>query len=196
MIIILAVLAGCLAGIFFVPESFLAQTGLIMDVGLCLLLLLVGIDIGKQKGILKEVKNLGKSLILIPLLIALGSVIGGIASGYLFGMPMNEGSAIGAGLGWYSLSAVLLSDYSNELSALAFLSNVTRELFAIMLIPFIAKYIGYAEAVAPSGATAMDTTLPIITRYTDAKTSVLAFVSGVFLSTLVPVLVPFLIGLH
>jgi len=193
--IVAAVILGCLAGIFIVPPELAGKTDLFMDIGLCLLLVLVGIDIGKQKGILKEVKKLGKSLIVIPLLIALGSIVGGIVSGFIFQMPFNEGGAIGAGFGWYSLSAVILADYSNELSALAFLTNVIRELFAIMLIPLIAKYIGYAEAVAPSGATAMDTTLPIITRYTDAKTSVLAFVSGVVLSTLVPIVVPIIIGL-
>jgi uncharacterized membrane protein YbjE (DUF340 family) len=195
MMIVAAVILGCLAGIFIVPPELAGKTDLFMDIGLCLLLVLVGIDIGKQKGILKEVKKLGKSLIVIPLLIALGSIVGGIVSGFIFQMPFNEGGAIGAGFGWYSLSAVILADYSNELSALAFLTNVIRELFAIMLIPLIAKYIGYAEAVAPSGATAMDTTLPIITRYTDAKTSVLAFVSGVVLSTLVPIVVPIIIGL-
>ncbi len=195
MIVILAVIIGILAGIWLIPTGWITYTDLIMDIGLCMLLLLVGIDIGKQKGILTEIKKLGKSLVIIPVLIGLGSLFGGLVAGWILGMPMNEGSAIGAGFGWYSLSAVILTDYSNELSAMAFLTNVIRELMAIALIPLLAKYVNYEVCVAPAGATAMDTTLPIITKYTDARIGVLAFVSGVILSTAVPILVPLMIGI-
>lgn len=195
MIVVLAVLIGVAIGIFIFPAEWIGHTDLIMDIGLCMLLLLVGIDIGKQKGILEEIRKLGKSLIIIPGLIGAGSITGGIISGILLGMPLNEGAAVGAGFGWYSLSAVILADYSNALSAMAFLTNVIRELLAILLIPVLAKWLNYESAIAPSGATAMDTTLPIITRYTDARISVLAFVTGVILSSLVPVLVPLMIRL-
>jgi len=195
MIIVMAVIIGVVVGILIVPFEWIHYTDLVMDIGICMLLLLVGIDIGKQKGILAEIKKLGKSLIIIPILIGAGSIVGGVVSGVILGMPLNEGAAIGAGFGWYSLSAVILSDYSNALSAMAFLTNVIRELLAIMLIPILAKWLNYESAIAPSGATAMDTTLPIINRYTDAKTGVLAFVTGVILSTLVPILVPLMIRL-
>ncbi|QUI22044.1 lysine exporter LysO family protein [Vallitalea pronyensis] len=195
VIIMLAVFLGIAFGYLLFPVDMLSYTDYIMDVGLCLLLLLVGIDIGRQKNVLQDIKKMGFSIILLPLLIALGSIVGAIVGGTIIGMPLNESSAIGGGLGWYSISAVLLSDYSTEISAIAFLSNVMREIIAILAIPLIAKYIGYMESVAPPGATAMDTTLPIITKYTDSKTAVVAFISGVVLSLLVPILVPLLIGL-
>lgn len=196
MIIILTVVLGGLVGWLFFPPEWLAYTDSVMDIGLCLLLLLVGIDIGKQKGIMKEIKALGWSLLIVPLLIGFGSIVGGMVIAAFIHIPINEGGAIGAGFGWYSLSAVILADYSNELSALAFLTNVVREILAIACIPFVAKYIGYIPSIVPAGATAMDTTLPIITRYTDGKTAVLAFVSGVILSGLVPILVPLLMQLN
>lgn len=195
VIIMLTVFLGIAFGYLAFPVDMLSYTDYIMDFGLCLLLLLVGIDIGRQKNVLQDIKHMGFSIILVPILIALGSIVGAIAGGLVIGMPMNESSAIGGGLGWYSISAVLLSEYSTEISAIAFLSNVMREIIAILAIPFIAKFIGYMESVAPSGATAMDTTLPIITKYTDSKTAVLAFITGVVLSLLVPILVPLLIGL-
>lgn len=195
VIIMLAVFLGIAFGYLLFPVDMLLYTDYIMDIGLCLLLLLVGIDIGRQKNVLKDIKKMGFSIILLPLLIALGSIVGAIVGGMIIGMPLNESSAIGGGLGWYSISAVLLSDYSAEISAIAFLSNVMREIIAILAIPLIAKYIGYMESIAPPGATAMDTTLPIITKYTDSKTAVVAFISGVVLSLLVPILVPLLIGL-
>lgn len=195
VIIILTVILGITFGYVTFPVDMLPHTDYIMDIGLCLLLLLVGIDIGRQKNVLKDIKDMGVSIILVPIMIAAGSIIGAMVGGFVIGMPANESSAIGGGLGWYSISAVLLSDYSTEVATIAFLSNVMREVIAIIALPFIAKFIGYMESVAPSGATAMDTTLPIITKYTDSKTAVLAFISGVVLSLLVPILVPLLIGL-
>lgn len=195
MSIVIAVILGIIVGVVLFPSEWIHATDYFMDIGLCVLLILVGIDIGKQKGVLRDIKKLGKDLVIVPLMIGLGSIVGGLLTGVFFGMTLSEGSAIGAGFGWYSLSAVILADYSNELSALAFLTNVLRELFAILSIPFIAKYIGFEEAIAPAGATAMDTTLPIVTRYTDAKTSVLSFATGIILSTMVPILVPLIIEL-
>lgn len=193
MRIILAVCIGGFTGYFLFPKEMLFTTDYMLDASLCLLLLFVGIDLGKQKGMVQKVKRLGVSMLVIPIMIAVGSIIGGMIGGMLIQIPANEGGALGAGFGWYTLSSVLLLDYSPKLSALAFLSNVFREVLAIMIIPLIAKYIGYMEAIAPSGATAMDTTLPIITNATDSKTGVLAFISGIFLSMLVPIIVPLFI---
>lgn len=195
IIIFVSVISGIIIGLTLFPESYVAFTGYFMDIGLCLLLLLVGIDIGKQKNILIEVKKMGYSLLLVPLMIASGSIVGAMIGGAFIGLPLNEAGAVGAGFGWYSLSAVMLTDYSTQLSALAFLTNVMRELLAILTIPLIAKWIGYMEAVAPGGATAMDTTLPMVTQYTDSKIAVLSFVSGVLLSSMVPLFVSVLIGL-
>jgi uncharacterized membrane protein YbjE (DUF340 family) len=127
--------------------------------------------------------------------VALGSIAGSVLGGFVLGLPINESSAIGAGFGWYSLSAIVLSKYSAEVGALAFITNVCREVFALVSIPYIARYIGKLEAIAPAGATAMDTSLPIISKATDANTAVISFITGVVLSTLVPILVPILISI-
>ncbi len=195
VIIILSVVIGSLTGYFLFPKELYIYTDYVISIGLCVLLLFVGMDMGKQKGLFKQIKSIGWNIILIPVMIALGSIVGALAVGPFLGLAANESSAIGAGFGWYTLSAIVLADYSSELSTIAFLSNVFREVLAILFMPLIAKYIGYYEAVAPCGATSMDTTLPIITRYTDPKTAVVGFVSGVVLSILVPILVPILIAL-
>lgn len=195
LLIIGAVIVGVVVGMTIFPIEWLHFTDYIIDIGLCMLLLLVGIDIGKQKNIGKQIKSMGLSILMIPVLVGLGSLIGSVLVGLILSMPVHESSAVGAGFGWYTLSSVMLVDYSMELSAMAFLSNVIREVLAIISIPFVAKFIGHMEAVGPSGATAMDTTLPIITRYTSAEYGVVAFVSGVLLSTAVPILVPIMINL-
>ncbi|KPU28054.1 membrane protein [Caloranaerobacter sp. TR13] len=193
--IIVVIALGVALGRFGLPSSFFSYTGWVIDLGLCLLLFLVGIEIGFNKESLTRVKKIGFKLILIPIMIILGSILGSILGGIVIGMEYNEAGAVGAGLGWYSLSSVLLSSYSTELAALAFMSNVIREIIAFISIPLIVKYIGDLESIAPAGATAMDTSLPIITKATNASISIIAFVTGVILSSAVPVLVPILINL-
>lgn len=190
-----AVAAGIVTGLFLFPVQFVPYIGTVIDLGLCALLFFVGIDIGRNKDIINQIKACGFRILLVPLMIALGSIIGSMAGGILTGLPFNESGAIGAGFGWYSLSAIILSDYSAEIGALAFITNVCRELFALTAIPFIAKYIGKLESIAPAGATAMDTSLPVVSRSTDSRTAVVSFISGVVLSLLVPVLVPLIIAL-
>lgn len=187
--IILAVVIGAVMGLF-IPETFYEITDYMLTFGLCLLLFFVGIDIGKNKNILKEIKKTGHLFFIIPIGVALGSILGALFIGLLLGYPINEAGAIGSGFGWYTLSSIIIAPYSSELSVLAFLTNVMREVFAIALIPIIAKKIGFIEAIAPAGATAMDTTLPIISRNTNSETAVLSFSTGLILSTLVPILVP------
>lgn len=192
--IIAAVLIGIITGKYLIADSS-SIIGSLMDIGLCALLFFVGIDIGKNKNIMQQIKEIGIRAISTPVLVALGSITGAVICGIMFGYPAKEAAAVGAGFGWYSLSAIIITPYSSELSALAFMSNVSREILAIICIPLVAKYIGYNEAVAPAGATAMDTTLPIISKATDSKTAIIAFVTGLILTVMVPLLVPLIIGI-
>lgn len=192
--ILLAVLLGVLSGKFLSGEG-IPQIGFLMDIGLSALLFFVGIDIGKNKNVMKQIGEIGIKAVSTPVMVALGSIAGALVCGQLLGYAFKEAAAVGAGFGWYSLSAVIIAPYSPEISALAFMSNVAREVLAIITIPLVAKYIGYTEAVAPAGATAMDTTLPIIAKATDEKTAIVAFVSGLFLTAAVPIIVPFFIAL-
>ena len=189
--IFIAVFSGIMIGVFLLNESIDKYMELIINIGLCILLFFVGIEIGNNKGILKKVKKIGFKVFLIPLMVAIGSIVGTIIAGIFLGMPINESGAIGAGFGWYSLSAIELSQHSAYLGTLAFVTNISREIMALVSIPFIAKYIGKLEGIAPAGATAMDVSLPVISKSGGANIAIIAFVTGVVLSSLVPILVPF-----
>lgn len=193
--ILLAVVIGALMGKFILPQGTLQYTDLIIDMGLMLLLFFVGIDIGLNRSVFGRIKAIGLRILYIPTAIILGSIAGSAVAGMLLGMPFNEAGAVGAGLGWYTLSSILVANYSSQLSAMAFIANVTRELMAFMIIPIIAKKLGFLEAIAPAGATAMDTGLPIVSRSTDPETAIIAFVSGVICTASVPVLVPLILNL-
>jgi len=194
--IVASVIFGILIGLFFLPESLLDIMDKITTYALAALLFGVGVDLGKNKEIFAQLKNLGWQILALPFLIAVGSIVGAIIVGFFIGLASNEAAAVGAGFGWYSLSGVILSKlHSVELGSIAFLANVFRELITIISLPFVVKYFGKLTGIAPGGATTMDVTLPVIKKTAGDETVIPAFFSGAVLSILVPILVPFLIGL-
>jgi uncharacterized membrane protein YbjE (DUF340 family) len=62
-----------------------------------------------------------------------------------------------------------------------------------LLTPILVKYFGNLAGIASGGATAMDTTLPVITRYSGKSYAVVAVFSGIVLTILVPFLVTFIL---
>lgn len=194
--ILLSVLFGIIFGYFIAPEIIVQNIDLIIDFGLCLLLFFVGIDIGKNRNIIDDVKSYGFKIFLIPAMIVLGTLFGSMLASLFLKLSIFETVAVGAGLGWYTLSAIELSKHSAELGTIAFLANVSREVIALIIIPIIAKKMGHVEAIAPAGATAMDTSLPVITKATSSSISILSFFSGVILSFLVPILVPLIMSFN
>ncbi len=195
-VIIISVLVGIGCGYFVLPPEIVSSMDQLTSVSLFVLIFLVGIDIGGNKKIFKDLKNLGLKVLLVPFGGVLGSLLGGLIIGTIFSMPMNEGLAIGSGFGWYSLSGAMLKELGGPtLGAIAFLSNVFRELLTVILIPILAKKLNGYTAIAPAGATSMDTTLPLISKATNSEIAVVAFINGVILSSLVSILVPFFYNL-
>ena len=191
-----SVVAGILAGYFLLSGVSQAWLDPLTNYSLAVLLFGVGIDIGASREVLADLKLMGWKLLVIPVLIALGSLFGAVISGYIFGFAAGESAAVGAGFGWYSLSGVLISKlHSAELGSLAFLSNVFRELLTVMILPLVVRYFGSLAAVAPGGATTMDVTLPLVKESGGEAVVIPAFVSGAVLSTLVPILVPLFLNI-
>ncbi|BEP29428.1 LysO family transporter [Helicovermis profundi] len=194
--ILLAVSIGIIIGHFFVPIEFSNYIELFITISLSFVLFLVGIDLGINRSIFKGMKKHGLIIIMIPIGVILGTLFGGVLSSIILKMPLNKGLSVSAGFGWYSLSGIILTKLdSAKLGTIAFLSNVFRELLTFITIPFIAKYLNDYSVIAPAGATAMDTTLPLVSKYTSPEVVVMSFFSGALLSTLVPFLVPFFYSL-
>lgn len=194
--IILTVAFGVAFGHFYLPASAAPFIDRFVTCALVVMVFGVGMDIGRNREVWRSIRQMGGKILLVPLAIAVGSLLGACMVKLLVYMPLKEILAVSAGLGWYSLSGILIADlYSVELGATAFLSNVFRELLAFILIPILVEYVGKLAAIAPGGATTMDSTLPLITKVTDAETALVAFMSGLVLTTIVPFLVPFLLTL-
>ena len=196
-LILFSVAGGiALASQRWLPDIYLNSLDTCTTAALCLLLFGVGIDLGVNKHVWRNLRHVGYRVLYIPTGIAVGSIAGALLSGVILRMPLNEAGAIGAGFGWYSLSGVLLTKiHSAEIGALAFLTNLIREMLAFIFIPLIARRISKLCTLAPGGATAMDTTLPVIDRVAGSEIALLAFISGMVLSGLVPLLVPLIVRL-
>ncbi len=195
--ILLALAIGVIIGVSgLAPDALSANLDTLLTAVLCLLLFVIGIDLSQNSNLVAEIKRMGLRLLLVPLLIAAGSIAGALVISLLIGLTPQYGMAIGAGFGWYSLSSVLLAPINlGEIGIMALLANVLREMLSIVMLPFVVRYLGKTAAVAPGGATTMDTTLPFVVKYAGSEMGILSLVSGVILSLLVVFLVPLIAGL-
>ena len=189
-----AVIIGMLLG-YFTKSHFEFDIGLVIQFGLYFLLFFIGIDIGKNENIITYLKKLNKKVLFLPFITILSSLAGGAVASIFLSLTMPETIVVSAGMGWYSFSAIELSKVSVELGGIAFLSNIFRELLAIIFIPIIAKKVGALESVSVAGATAMDSVLPIINRSTSAEISIISFYTGLVISIVVPILIPILVNI-
>lgn len=186
--ILVALLGGIGAGIFFRNDFLILNSDKIVNLGLCLLLFFVGLDIGRSSEIFQRIKKFGRIVWFLPISTIIGSLLGGFLASFFMSISAGEGISIGAGLGWYSLSAIELAKISTELGSLCLLTNVLREIISIITVPFISKYIGSFESISVAGATAMDTLLPVINKHNSPDIAVMAFFSGVVLTGVIPFL--------
>ena len=190
-----AVVLGFIFGHWLLPSAVSARCGSVVTLGLDAMLFLVGLDLGRQGEAVSSIRAAGVRALLIPAAVIAGSLVFGALAAVILPFTSRDTAAVAAGMGWYSLSPTLLAPYSLKLSAVAFLANVLREILSILLIPVIARRLGYLECVAAAGATAMDTVLPVIVRSTSRRMTIYAFASGLVCSLLVPLLVPLTAGI-
>lgn len=158
---------------------------------LYVLMFLVGIGIGSNKKSLQVIKSINFKILLVPLSVITGTYIGvSVFSLIQNNLSLIESLAVGSGFGYYSLSSVLITEVSGEeLGVIALLSNITREIITLLLTPLFARYFGKLAPISSGGATAMDTTLPIITKYIGSDYAIISVFSGVVLTILVPFLI-------
>ena len=137
----LAILVVLVLGIgagFILPENISAFIDSASSYMLLILLFSVGIDMGLNKEVFTRIKELGFKILLIPFGVVVGSLCGGFLTAFLTQMPVKDSLAISAGLGWYSLSGIMITEAGNPVAGtIAFLSNVFREMLTFIVVPFI-----------------------------------------------------------
>ena len=131
----------------------------------------VGLSIGNDPQTLKNFRSLNPRLIFLPLMTILGTLSAAAAISVLFpNRSAADCMAVGAGFGYYSLSSIFITEYKGpELGTIALLSNIMREIITLLCAPLLVRWFGNLAPISAGGATTMDTTLPIITRYAGQK---------------------------
>jgi len=187
------VLGLILAVTRFLP-TFIIESDFSMY-ALYLLMFFVGIGIGADRNSWKVIRETNIKIILVPLSVIIGSLVGvAVFALVLPQVNTQEALAVGAGFGYYSLSSIFITQISGEtLGVIALLSNILREIITLLAAPIFIKYFGKLAGIASGGATAMDTTLPIIAKYSGKEWAIISIFSGIILTILVPFLVPFIL---
>jgi uncharacterized membrane protein YbjE (DUF340 family) len=195
----LLILSAFALGVLFgwggwLPEGL--DVEFLSELALYALVLLVGVGIGGSGKGLHIVRRVGWRALWVPIGIGVGT-LGGVALLALVvpGLKLRESLAVGAGFGYYSLSSVIIRRIDGEaLAAMALLANMFRELLTLVLAPVLVKYLGNLSAIGCAGATSMDTTLPIITRFSGKDYAAISIFSGLVLSVAVPFLVALILS--
>ena len=187
---ILSLVLGIICGLTNAEQAVISLISQNTDAILYLLMFTVGISIGMRRGIFQKIREYHIRIFIIPLGTIAGSLLGGLLCSLLLKLPVEYGTAIASGMVWYRLAGATLSKLvSAEIGSVAFLSNLMREIFSFLLIPFLAAHLNYFTCIASAGATSEDTTLPMMLKYTNEETIILSVLNGVICSFFVPILI-------
>lgn len=205
VVILVLVAGGMLFGAFAIvgmmPDilhAFDVITNKLLVIFLCVLLFIVGFDLGLSGNVAANIKAVGARAFTFPFAAVLGSLVFGVISGLFFGFSVKEGIAISAGFGWYTYAPNIIAGAGSRYTvagAVSFMHNVIRETSGLVLIPLLAKKFGYIEAAGVPGVAAMDVCMPIVERACRADTVVYSFAIGLVMCVATSVLVPLVMGI-
>ena len=190
---------GCLLGAGGgLPEAWIKGDASLYV--LYLLMFQVGLSIGSDKKLKEILRSIRPRLLLVPLATIVGTLTFSAAvSLLLVKWSLMDCLAVGSGFAYYSLSSILITQLkepslgvqlATELGTIALMANIMREIMALLGAPIFVRYFGRLAPICAGGATTMDTTLPVITRYAGKE---LVFVS-ILHGTLVDLSVPFFVS--
>lgn len=159
---------------------------------LYVLMFLVGMSIGADKAALQALRRQPLKIVWVPLGTILGTLAGVALASVFIQRSTSDCLAVGAGFGYYSLSSIFITQYKGaELGTIALVSNIMRELIALVGAPLLVRWFGKLAPISVGGATTMDTTLPVITRYAGKEFVVISIFHGFVVDFSVPFLVTF-----
>ena len=180
---------GLLGGIEKMVPSWLLD-GDVSFVALCGLLLFVGLGIGLNPEMKKEVRSLSPRMALLPVVTIIGSWLGALLIWTVLHRTLSDCMAINSGFAYYSLSSIFITEYRGaELGTIALLANIIREMLTLLGAPLMARWFGPLAPISAGGATTMDTTLPILSQTVGQRYIALSIYHGFVVDFTVPFLV-------
>lgn len=159
----------------------------------------IGVSLGHGSNFSKIIKAVSVRSMILPVATVVGTLIFTVLAGLcLGGHSLPDYLALGSGMGYYSLSSVLIIDIKSDfigaeaatqLGMLALLVNIIREMTALVGGPWFARMFGRYAPTAAAGVTSMDVALPMIVRCGGQEMFPIALMHGVVLEISVPLLV-------
>lgn len=204
MIIVGAFIVGCIAGwLGWMPEWDSASR-LSLWV-LFALMFQVGMGIGSDSRLREILRTISPRMLLVPCATIVGTIVASAAvSLLLVRWSLPQVLAVGCGFGYYSLSSILIASVGEasmgaqvaaELATIALMANIFREIFTLLLSPLMVRWFSPLAPICAGGATTMDTTLPVITRFSGREWVFVSIAHGMVVDFSVPFLVPFFCSL-
>mgnify|MGYP002741288504 CR=1 FL=1 len=198
LIVIVFFCVGCIMGVF---NKFQFDTHTVSMYILYALMLQVGISIGSNKNLKAIISHLHPKMLLIPLGTITGTLLfSALASILLSQWSVFDCMAVGSGFAYYSLSSILITQFkeptigiqlATELGTIALLTNIFREMMALLGTPLIKKL----APISAAGVNSMDVLLPSISRYSGKEMIPIAILHGILIDISVPVFVSFFCNL-
>ncbi|MEG6503240.1 MULTISPECIES: lysine exporter LysO family protein [unclassified Desulfovibrio] len=190
---------------FFGAGVLLARLGVVPDYFiehdmtlyvLWALMLLVGVSMGADRRLGEMLRTLRPCVLLLPLATTVGTFAGTALASLFLVYSAAECMAVGAGFAYYSLSSIFITQYKGpELGTIALISNIARELMTLLFTPLLVRFLGPTAAISCGGASTLDTTLPVITRYAGKQWIFISIVHALVLDFSVPFWVTFFCGI-
>jgi len=191
---------GCLLGWSEVLPEQITENNLTLYV-LYFLMIQVGISIGSDRKLREILATVRPKMLLIPLATVMGTLsFTALISLLITRWSLTDCLAVGSGFAYYSLSSILITEFKEpslgiqlaaELGTIALMANIIREIMTLLGTPLFARYFGKLAPICAGGATTMDTTLPVITRYSGKEWVFVAILHGIVVDLSVPFLVSF-----
>lgn len=186
----LAIAIGIAAG-YAKPDMFSeALLGRSLTISLIFLYLGVGVSLGENKSVFSYIKRLGVRILLLPVAVFAGSILGGLLAGLALKVPLAYAVISASGAGYYSLTGATMTEvFGIEAGTYGFIVNVLRDVFTVLLMPILAR-ISSGSPIASGAGGCMDTMLVPVTKAVGTELGMVALLSGTVLTFFVPVWLP------
>ena len=153
------------------------------------MLVSVGMGLGFDSRAWRILRELKGFVLLIPVMITVCTLLGAVVAWFFVDMPLRDVLAVASGLGYYSLSSMLLSRLGDaSLGSIGLICNLFRELAALLFSPLFFRLCGGLGPLSVA-ASAADTCLPAILKSSGERNAIIAIFSSMALTILVPFLI-------
>lgn len=167
----------------------------IATLSLQILIGLVGLSTGSNPRLSSILRGIRPVIIAVPVASIAVTVAAGAVAGWFLTVGAADGSLAVSGMGYYSLSSMIISDLRSEdmgqaaamsLGAIALMANIVREIIALIVIPLVGPRLGLYGSTAMCGVTSLDVTLPTLVSTFGAEAIPVALVNGIILEISTP----------